>query len=134
MSRQMEVVKIAKSPTAELGCTVQYLRADISKSVAALRKMDSGTWYECRDELSINLATYIREADALIAGQELDGTEEIEAIRQHYLRKMRSDVSKVIALVEDEELADRLKKKADQAINSMDSALYGVIQGLGKDD
>lgn len=63
MSRQMEVVKIAKSEAAEMSCTVQYLRSDISKSVAALRKRDSGTWEECKSELRMNLEAYIREAD-----------------------------------------------------------------------
>ena len=66
MSRQMEVVKIAQSETAEMSCTVQYLRADISKSVAALRKRDSETWEECKSELRINLEAYIREADAFL--------------------------------------------------------------------
>lgn len=66
MSRQMEVVKIAQSETAEMSCTVQYLRADISKSVAALRKRDTGTWEECKSELRINLEAYIREADRFL--------------------------------------------------------------------
>lgn len=66
MSRQIEVVKIAQSEAAEMSCTVQYLRADISKSVAALRKRDSGTWEECKSELRINLEAYISEADRFL--------------------------------------------------------------------
>lgn len=130
----MEVVKIAKSPTAEIGCTVQYLRADISKSVAALRKLDSGTWYECRDELSINLAVLIREGDALMAGKELDGTEEVEVLRRHYVSKVSADINRVIGLVGDEEAAERLRADARDAIDRVSSTLGGVIHEMGKDD
>lgn len=66
MSRQMEVVKIATSETAEIGCVVQYIRADISKSVAALRKRDADTWNVCKEELRVNLEELIREADAYL--------------------------------------------------------------------
>lgn len=130
----MEVVKIAKSPTAEIGCTVQYLRADISKSVAALRKLDSGTWYECRDELSINLAVLIREGDALMAGSELDGTEEVEVLKRHYVSKMSADISRVIDLVADDEVAERLRADAMEAIDRVSSTLGEVIHEMGKDD
>lgn len=66
MSRQMEVVKIAQSDTVRVSCTVQFIRADVSKSVAALRKGDTGVWEECKSALRINLETYIREADNIM--------------------------------------------------------------------
>lgn len=66
MSRQMEVVKIAQTETARVSCTVQFLRSDISKSVAAIRKGDTGVWEECKSEMRINLETYIREADGIM--------------------------------------------------------------------
>lgn len=66
MSRQMEVVKIAQSETARVSCAVQFLRSDISKSVAAMMKGDTGVWEECKSEMRINLETYIREADGIM--------------------------------------------------------------------
>lgn len=70
MSRQMEVVRIASSETARVSCTVQYLRADISKSVAALRKRDRDTWDVCKEELRTNLAAFISEAEGYLADVE----------------------------------------------------------------
>lgn len=67
MARQMEIVKIASSETARVSCTVQYLRADISKSVAALRKRDRDTWDVCKEELRTNLAAFISEAEGYLA-------------------------------------------------------------------
>lgn len=69
MARQMEVVKIASSETAQVSCTVQYLRADISKSVAALRKRDRETWDVCKTELRVNLEEMIREAERYLDGE-----------------------------------------------------------------
>lgn len=66
MARTMETVKIATSETAEVSCTMQYLRADLAKAAAALRKRDSGTWYECRDEILLNARVLAREGDELI--------------------------------------------------------------------
>lgn len=69
MARQMEVVKIAGSESAQVSCTVQYLRADISKSVAALRKRDRETWDVCKTELRVNLEEMIREAERYLDGE-----------------------------------------------------------------
>lgn len=69
MARQMEVVKIASSESAQVSCTVQYLRADISKSVAALRKSDRETWNVCKEELRVNLETLIEEAERYLDGE-----------------------------------------------------------------
>lgn len=69
MARQMEVVKIAKSRGAVLSCVVQYLRADISKSVAALRKNDRETWEVCKTELRVNLEELIVEAERYLDGK-----------------------------------------------------------------
>lgn len=69
MARTMETVKIAASEAAEVSCTMQYLRADLAKAAAALRKRDSGTWYECRDEILLNARVLAREGDALLEGE-----------------------------------------------------------------
>lgn len=69
MARQMEVVKIASSESAQVSCTVQYLRADISKSVAALRKRDRETWDVCKEELRTNLAAFVEEAERYLGGE-----------------------------------------------------------------
>lgn len=68
MSRQMEVVKIARSRGASVSCVVQYLRSDISKSVAALRKGDRETWEVCKEEMRVNLAAFISEAEEFLGG------------------------------------------------------------------
>lgn len=70
MARQMEVVKIARSCGAVVSCVVQYLRADISKSVAALRKNDRETWNVCKEELRVNLEALIEEAEKYLADVE----------------------------------------------------------------
>lgn len=70
MARQMEVVKIARSRGAVVSCVVQYLRADISKSVAALRKNDRETWNVCKEELRVNLEALIEEAERYLADVE----------------------------------------------------------------
>lgn len=55
MSKSIQTVKLAKTKVDEINGLAQYIRSDMSKAMAAIRRNDEATFRECTG----NVLTYI---------------------------------------------------------------------------
>lgn len=68
MARTISTVKIAASDTERINALSQYIRSDLSKATAAIRRKDDSTFELCIEEIRANLDDWVREAKSFIEG------------------------------------------------------------------
>lgn len=51
MSKSIQTVKIAKTKVDEINGLAQYIRSDMAKAMAAIRRNDDDTFRECTDNV-----------------------------------------------------------------------------------
>jgi len=57
MSKSIQTVKLAKSKVDEINGLAQYIRSDMAKAMAAIRRDDKDTFDECTG----NVISYVNE-------------------------------------------------------------------------
>lgn len=57
MSKSIQTVKLAKTKVDEINGLAQYIRSDMAKAMAAIRRDDKGTFDECTG----NVLRYVHE-------------------------------------------------------------------------
>lgn len=70
MSRTISTVKIAPSEADRVNALSQYVRSDLSKANAAIRRRDVRAFDLCVSEISKSLASWTAEARQLIERDE----------------------------------------------------------------
>lgn len=61
MARTIETVRIATSGCERINALTQYIRSDLSKATAALRRGDVAVFAECAHNISANVETWEAE-------------------------------------------------------------------------
>lgn len=57
MSKSIQTVKLAKTKVDEINGLAQYIRSDMAKAMAAIRRDDDDTFRECTD----NVLNYVHQ-------------------------------------------------------------------------
>lgn len=57
MSKSIQTVKLAKTKVDEINGLAQYIRSDMAKAMAAIRRNDNDTFRECTD----NVLNYVHQ-------------------------------------------------------------------------
>lgn len=76
MSKSIQTVKLAKTKIDEINGLAQYIRSDMAKAMAAIRRNDEETFRECTGNVLTYVYTwrsevseYIKKADMKKAGE-----------------------------------------------------------------